>query len=117
MTHHATLYTRWGFSKIFFGEATPMQIHHSVAESFFPAEPREPRVSTEIPGPKTKAGLARLNKTFETTAAYFLVDYENSTGNYIVDADGNVLLDFYTQIASIPLGYNNPELAKSAADP
>ncbi|TQS31315.1 hypothetical protein Golomagni_08405, partial [Golovinomyces magnicellulatus] len=43
-----------------------------------------------------------------------IVDYKKSLGNYIVDCDGNRLLDSFSQIASMSLGYNNPKLAEIA---
>jgi 4-aminobutyrate aminotransferase/(S)-3-amino-2-methylpropionate transaminase len=34
----------------------------------------------------------------------FVLDVEKSIGNYAVDIDGNIMLDVYEQIASLPLG-------------
>jgi 4-aminobutyrate aminotransferase/(S)-3-amino-2-methylpropionate transaminase len=56
-------------------------------------EPEGPTVKTEIPGPKAKAAIADLDKVFDTRSLNMLTDYSKSKGNYIVDADGNVLLD------------------------
>jgi len=44
-----------------------------------------------------------------------MADYHQSIGNWIVDLDGNKLLDVYAQIASIPVGYNNQELLLATA--
>ncbi|RGP70813.1 4-aminobutyrate aminotransferase [Fusarium sporotrichioides] len=90
----------------------------SVSEkTFFAGEPEAPSVKTAIPGPKTKSHMDELTKVFDTRSANMMADYTKSQGNYIVDPDGNVLLDVFAQIASIAVGYNNPALIKAASSP
>jgi 4-aminobutyrate aminotransferase/(S)-3-amino-2-methylpropionate transaminase len=36
------------------------------------------------------------------------MNYEESRGNYAVDADGNVLLDLFQHIAALPIGKDMP---------
>ncbi|PVI03939.1 4-aminobutyrate aminotransferase [Periconia macrospinosa] len=87
------------------------------SQPFFPDEPAAPIVQTEIPGPKSKTAIERLQKVFDTRSLNMMADYSRSYGNYIADLDGNVLLDVYAQIASIPVGYNNPTLQLAATSP
>ncbi|KAH7182718.1 aminotransferase class-III-domain-containing protein [Fusarium flagelliforme] len=86
-------------------------------KTFFAGEPDAPVVKTSIPGPKTKVHMEELTKVFDTRSANMMADYTKSKGNYIVDPDGNVLLDVFAQIASIAVGYNNPTLLKAASSP
>lgn len=52
------------------------------APAAFQGEPSEPRVVTSsVPGPKVKEGLAKLEQVFDTRSANTLVDYEKSIGN------------------------------------
>lgn len=67
--------------------------HLRMASSFYPGEPSAPVVKTEIPGPKSKQHIAKLDKVFDTRSMNMLADYTKSVGNYIVDPDGNALLD------------------------
>ncbi|KAK3953329.1 aminotransferase class-III-domain-containing protein [Pseudoneurospora amorphoporcata] len=86
-----------------------------MASSFYDNwEPEGPTVKTEIPGPKAKEAIKELHEVFDTRSLNMLTDYQKSVGNYIADPDGNVLLDVYAQIASIPIGYNNPVLHDAA---
>lgn len=87
----------------------------SICEKYFPNEPSGPKmVSNSFPGETSEALKKSLNKVFDARPVYFVADYNKSQGNYIVDADGNTYLDTYAQIASIPLGYNNPALKEVA---
>ena len=87
------------------------------ASPFFADEPVGPRIQTPIPGPKSKAAITNLHNVFDTRSLNMMANYQQSYGNYIADLDGNVLLDVYAQIASIPVGYSNPALLLTATSP
>lgn len=86
-------------------------------QPLFPDEPLAPTIRTEIPGPKSKEAIIALDKVFDTRSLNMMANYQHSFGNYIADLDGNVLLDVYAQIASIPIGYSNPALLAAATTP
>ena len=48
----------------------------------------------------------------ESRAISLITNLNKSHGNYVVDVDNNKYLDMYCNIASLPLGYNHPELLK-----
>lgn len=82
--------------------------------AIYPDEPSGPILKTDGLGPQNAKEIQKLKDVFETRYANFVVDYEKSIGNYICDADGNYYLDVFQQIASIALGYNNPDLREVA---
>lgn len=72
-------------------------------------EPVRPSLATSIPGPNS---IALLNQykgvSQEHKNVKFFVDYEKSIGNYIADADKNMILDLDGQEGTSVLGYNHP---------
>jgi len=80
----------------------------------FPNEPSGPSMRTAVPGPESKALAESMSHFQDSRTTHFFADYEKSRGNYIVDADGNTLLDVFCQISSMPVGYNNPALFEAA---
>jgi 4-aminobutyrate aminotransferase/(S)-3-amino-2-methylpropionate transaminase len=76
------------------------------------------RMNTKVPGPQTKALNEKLGlQGGQGGAVSFFGDYSASEGCYVVDADGNRMLDMFMQIASLPLGYNHPALQKVSEEP
>lgn len=75
-----------------------------------PHEPSQVSVHTPIPGPASEALRQRHAEVQDARTVHFYTHATRSLGNYIVDADGNTLLDLYGHIAALPLGYNHPDL-------
>lgn len=70
--------------------------------------------TSTTPGPQSQSVSQEIGKFQDPRTHVLVVDYAKSNGNYLVDADGNALLDMFGQIASIAVGYNHPDLVKLA---
>jgi len=97
--------------------AAAQTVADAIEQPLFPDEPNGPAMRTQVPGPEGKKAIAELDKVYETRSLNMMCNYQNSFGNYVADLDGNVLLDVYAQIASIPVGYSNPTLLQAAMSP
>ena len=76
----------------------------SQSKPYVVGEPSGPTMKCEVPGPQSKSLLADLSKIQSMDSVHFFADYDKSLGNYIVDVDGNEMLDLFTQISSVPIG-------------
>ena len=81
-----------------------------------PGEPEHARMATALPGPRSEELRARHGRFQDARTVHFYQDSRMSLGNYIVDVDGNVLLDLYGHIAALPVGYNHPDLLAAWRD-
>jgi 4-aminobutyrate aminotransferase/(S)-3-amino-2-methylpropionate transaminase len=78
-----------------------------------PGEPTSAKIVTVVPGPQSEALRARHGKYQDARTVHVYQDAKKSLGNYMVDVDGNVLLDLYGHIAALPVGYNHPDLLQA----
>ena len=71
------------------------------------------KIKTKLPGPKSLNLLKRLKKlNGSNSVPYPYFHSKEGEGCYFKDIEGNIFLDFASQIASNPLGYNHPNLSK-----
>jgi len=96
----------------------------AVSEMQAPAENGKKRscqeisMHTQVPGPKSRKLLEEYSEIGGGGGAVAMfLDLEKSNGCYVADADGNLMLDLFQQIASLPLGYNHPSLKAAHQDP
>ena len=90
--------------------ATPMP-------EFPSGEPETPAMLTAVPGPKSRALQAEMQNYQDSLAVKYFVDFEKSKGNFVIDVDGNRMLDMYSHIASLPVGYSNPHMLEVFQNP
>jgi len=78
-----------------------------------PGLPQERRLVTEIPGPASRALLARRQAAVARGVSHVLPVFITAAGGgVLVDADGNSLIDFGSGIAVTSVGNSAPRLAE-----
>ncbi|XP_076755550.1 4-aminobutyrate aminotransferase, mitochondrial [Xylocopa sonorina] len=90
------------------------QLHH-IPKAPLPGEPAKPYTLTEIPGPRSEALLNEFSRIQQVGTIQYFADYQRSIGNYLADIDGNVFLDMFMQISTLPLGYNHRSILGALA--
>jgi len=108
---------RFGRLKSISSSLISKRYQQSISVQKTPYEYEGPCVQTPVPGPNSLLHKDELNDVLSTLQVTLYCDFEKSFGNYLVDADGNVILDLFQQISSLPLGYNHPAHVQLAQSP
>lgn len=72
-----------------------------------------PALRTALPGPRSKAIVARDDKALATTTKTAPVTAVQGKGVVVEDADGNVLLDFAAGIGVLNTGHSHPHVVQA----
>ena len=76
----------------------------------YPHDFSVPKIYSRFPGAAHAQAINEVSSSHNFDDAYKLqrfVDLKKSKGNFLVDSDGNVVLDLHT---NLPLGYNHDDL-------
>src|ERR1051326_5582513 len=76
----------------------------------------KPTLKTAMPGPKSKAIVARDDVALATTTKTAPVTAVRGKGVVVEDADGNVLLDFAAGIGVLNVGHSHPHVVQAIQD-
>ena len=75
------------------------------------------QIKTEIPGPKSKALLARKEKAIPAGAYHNVPIFVDYAGNALIhDLDGNTFIDFGAGIGVLNVGHANPQVVAAATE-
>jgi diaminobutyrate-2-oxoglutarate transaminase len=80
------------------------------------AELKRPRVSTPIPGSRSRVLLERQAERESNARTYprrLPIGIARAAGSYVEDVDGNVFIDFLTGAGTLALGHNHPEVVEA----
>ena len=75
-------------------------------------------IVTKPPGPKAmqrQIAISKMSTPFCGSFPFVFDDHGRGSGSYVLDIDGNVFLDFNSQICSNPIGYNHPAMIEALA--
>ncbi|MGW7755719.1 aspartate aminotransferase family protein [Streptomyces violaceusniger] len=81
-----------------------------------PAPLTAPRVSGDLPGPRSTALLAhqeRWESNARTYPRHLPIALAEGAGSFVRDVDGNVFIDFLAGAGVLSLGHNHPELVRA----
>ncbi len=75
------------------------------------------KINTEIPGPKSRAIVARKHSVVsDAYALHTDVVIQEGHGTSFTDVDGNVFLDFATGVGPNIIGYSHPKVVEAVTD-
>jgi len=81
------------------------------------AATRRIELRTEIPGPRSRAIVERIDRAVASPLALtFPVVAESARGVTITDVDGNTLIDFAGGVGSLNVGHSHPDVVAAAQE-